>query len=50
MEARVLPSDIAFLHSGQEAKVKATAYDYSIYGALNGHVLEISVDMVHDPE
>jgi adhesin transport system membrane fusion protein len=50
VEARVLPSDIAFLHTGQQAKVKASAYDYSIYGSLNGRVIEISADTVHDPE
>jgi len=50
VEANILPSDVAFLHSGQKASVKITAYDYSIYGSLNGKLLEISADTVHDPE
>lgn len=50
IEANVLPSDVAFIHPGQEATVKITAYDYSIYGSLKGELLEISADTVHDPE
>lgn len=50
VEASVLPSDIAFLHAGQEAKIKVTAYDYSIYGALNGRLLKISADTVYNPD
>ncbi|MDX8205500.1 HlyD family efflux transporter periplasmic adaptor subunit, partial [Acinetobacter pittii] len=36
IEARILPRDIAFIRPGQEALVKITAYDYSIYGGLKG--------------
>jgi adhesin transport system membrane fusion protein len=50
IEAEVLPSDVAFIHPGQEATIKITAYDYSIYGSLKGQLLEISADTVHDPE
>lgn len=50
IEANVLPSDVAFIHPGQEATVKVTAYDYSIYGSLKAQLLEISADTVHDPE
>ncbi|MBY0500791.1 MAG: HlyD family type I secretion periplasmic adaptor subunit [Alphaproteobacteria bacterium] len=50
IEANVLPSDVAFIHPGQEAIVKITAYDYSIYGSLKAQLLEISADTVHDPE
>lgn len=38
IEARISPRDIAFIHPGQEALVKITAYDYSIYGGLKGKV------------
>ena len=32
LEARVFPRDIGFIHPGQQATVKFTAYDFSIYG------------------
>lgn len=48
VEAKVKPSDIAFIYPGQKATVKVTAYDYSIYGSLNGKVLTISPDTVTD--
>ncbi len=48
IEARVRPSDIAFLHPGQNAVVKITAYDYSIYGGLKGKVVEISADSIQN--
>ncbi|MDB0327414.1 secretion protein HlyD, partial [Acinetobacter baumannii] len=41
IEARILPRDIAFIRPGQEALVKITAYDYSIYGGLKGKVTVI---------
>jgi adhesin transport system membrane fusion protein len=44
VEARVRPSDIAFLHPGQRAVVKITAYDFSIYGGLGAAVVDISAD------
>ncbi len=42
VEAKVKPSDIAFLYPGQKAVVKVTAYDFSIYGSLEGTVSTIS--------
>lgn len=48
IEARVRPSDVAFLRPGQEALVKLTAYDYSIYGALKAHLDYISPDTLRD--
>ncbi|NNG81834.1 HlyD family efflux transporter periplasmic adaptor subunit [Acinetobacter sp. ANC 5378] len=47
-EARILPRDIAFIHPGQEALVKITAYDYSIYCGLQGKVTTISPDTIRD--
>src|SRR5689334_4820397 len=44
VEARVRPSDIAFLRPGQEAMVKLSAYDYSIYGGFPARLEHISVD------
>ncbi len=48
LEARVQPKDIAFIHPGQAATVKFTAYDFSIYGGLEGEVENISPDTVTD--
>lgn len=48
IEARISPRDIAFIHPGQTALVKITAYDYSIYGALKGKVTMISPDTIRD--
>jgi adhesin transport system membrane fusion protein len=42
LEAKVQPRDIAFLHPGQAATVKLTAYDFSIYGGLKAVVENIS--------
>ncbi|WP_373332024.1 HlyD family type I secretion periplasmic adaptor subunit [Thiopseudomonas alkaliphila] len=48
IEARISPRDVAFIYPGQEAKVKITAYDYSIYGGLEGVVTMISPDTIQD--
>jgi adhesin transport system membrane fusion protein len=48
VEARVRPADIAFLRPGLEAMVKLTAYDFSIYGGLEGIVEHISADAIID--
>ncbi|WP_374320665.1 HlyD family type I secretion periplasmic adaptor subunit [Aquabacterium sp.] len=48
LEARVQPRDIAFIHPGQAATVKLTAYDFSIYGGLDAVVENISPDTVTD--
>ena len=48
LEARVLPRDIAFLRPGQKAMVKFTAYDFSIYGGLEGKLELIGADSVVD--
>ena len=48
LEARVQPRDIAFLRPGQKANVKLTAYDFTIYGGLEGSLEHISADSVLD--
>ncbi|HEX5357269.1 MAG TPA: HlyD family type I secretion periplasmic adaptor subunit [Aquabacterium sp.] len=48
LEAKVQPRDIAFIHPGQPATVKFTAYDFSIYGGLDAVVENISPDTVTD--
>jgi adhesin transport system membrane fusion protein len=46
VEANIRPADIAFLHPGQKVVVKITAYDFSIYGGLQGEVVDISADTI----
>ncbi|KMV68941.1 hemolysin secretion protein D [bacteria symbiont BFo1 of Frankliniella occidentalis] len=48
VEAKIRPSDVAFLHPGLPATVKITAYDYGIYGGLKGQVELISPDTIKD--
>ncbi|MFB9355870.1 HlyD family type I secretion periplasmic adaptor subunit [Sneathiella chinensis] len=50
VEARIRPSDIAFLRPGQKATVKITAYDYSIYGGLPAELERISADTTVDEQ
>lgn len=44
VEAKVKPADIAYVKEDQHASVKLDAYDYSIFGAMNGTVTYISPD------
>jgi membrane fusion protein, adhesin transport system len=44
VEVQVRPEDIAWVRSGQDAKINVTAYDQSIYGSLDGQVVSISPD------
>lgn len=48
VEAKIRPKDIAFLRPGQDAKVKFTAYDFSIYGGLDAKLEHISADTIID--
>ena len=48
VETRVRPSDIAFIKVGDRALVKVTAYDFSIYGGLDGKVVQVSADSIFD--
>jgi len=50
VEAKILPSDVAFLRPGLPATVKISAYDYAIYGGLSGKVEHISPDTIKDEE
>ena len=50
VEARIRPQDIAFLHPGQEAVVKFSAYDYTIYGGLKAELVQIGADTVTDDD
>ena len=46
VEALVSPKDIGFVKLGQSGRVKLTAYDYSIYGAMPGKVVQVGADAV----
>ena len=48
IEAKIKPRDIGFIHPGQDATVKLTAFDFSIYGDLDGKVEQISADTITD--
>ena len=50
VEARIRPSDVAFLRPGLPATVKVTAYDYSIYGSLPAKLEDISADTITDEQ
>jgi len=50
IEAKVRPQDIAFLHPGQEAMVKFSAYDFTVYGGLKAELEHISADSITDEE
>ncbi|WP_346432803.1 HlyD family type I secretion periplasmic adaptor subunit [Breoghania sp.] len=48
IETRIRPQDVAFLRPGQKARVKITAYAFSIYGGLDDHLERISADTTED--
>jgi adhesin transport system membrane fusion protein len=50
IEAKIKPEDIAFLYQEQKATIKFTAYDFAIYGSLEGEIEKISPDSVTDKE
>lgn len=50
IEAKIKPSDIAFLRPNQEAKVKFSAYDFTIYGGLDASLEHISADSITDDQ
>jgi adhesin transport system membrane fusion protein len=47
-ETRINPKDVAFIRPEQRATIRVTAYDYAIYGALEGKVDSISADSLID--
>ncbi len=50
VEAKIDPKDIAFISPELKAIVKITAYDFAIYGGLDGKIVEISADSIIDKE
>jgi multidrug efflux pump subunit AcrA (membrane-fusion protein) len=48
LEAKLKPGDIGHVAVGQPATVKLDAWDYSIYGMLDGDVIYISPDALNE--
>lgn len=46
IEVHVAPADIAFVNLGQRAVVKISAYEYSIYGSMDGTIEYVSADSI----
>jgi adhesin transport system membrane fusion protein len=46
VEARVSPQDIGFVRAGQRARIRLTAYDFAIFGSLDGAVSNVGADAV----
>lgn len=49
VQVRIHPKDIAFIYPDQQAVIKLTAYDFSIFGGLHGKVIRISPDSITEP-
>jgi hemolysin D len=50
VEAMVLNKDIGFVHAGQEAELKIESFPFTKYGTIQGRVLNVSADAVHDEQ
>jgi membrane fusion protein, adhesin transport system len=50
VEARIKPADVAFLRPDLHATIKLSAYDFSVYGGLNGQVVYISPGALKDED
>lgn len=48
VQAYISPKDVAFIRVGQDALIKVSAYDYAIYGGLEGKVILLSPDTLQD--
>lgn len=48
VEGRIRPQDIAFIHPGQNAVVKVSAYESTVYGSLKAKVERISPDTIEE--
>jgi adhesin transport system membrane fusion protein len=50
LETKIVPSDIGFIYPGLKARVKFTAYDFAVYGGLDGTVERVSADTITDEQ
>ncbi|MFE8875721.1 MULTISPECIES: HlyD family efflux transporter periplasmic adaptor subunit [Cobetia] len=47
-ETRIRPQDVAFIAPGMPATIRISAYDYAVYGTLEGKVERISSDTLEE--
>ena len=50
IETRIMPRDIGFLRPGQRAVVRFTAYDFTVYGGLEGRLVHLGADTITDEQ
>lgn len=50
IETQIQPQDIGFIRQGMPAKVKFTAFDFVIYGGLDGEVVYVSPDVSYQED
>jgi len=50
IETKITPRDIAFLNIGQLCTIKFTAYDFAVYGGMEGKLISIGADSITDEE
>ena len=48
IEAKIRPSDIAFIKVGQKAMVKISTFDFSRFGGLEAKVVHVGADTLED--
>lgn len=48
VEAKIRPADIAYLHPGQTANIRFSAYDFAVMGGLEGRLVHLSPDTIED--
>jgi len=48
VEAKIRPADIAYLHPGQTANIRFSAYDFAVMGGLEGKLVHLSPDTIED--
>ncbi len=50
VQVQINPQDVANINVGQPARLKFTAYDFAIYGSIDGEVRFLSADTVTDED
>ena len=48
VEAKIMPADIADIHTGMSASIQFDAFDYTIFGAAEGEVKYVSADTLEE--
>lgn len=50
IEAQLANRDVGFVHAGQPVKVKIETFNFTRYGLINGHVVDVSKDVITPPD